>query len=329
MTVAIIGAGMAGLSCAQALVASGKAVRVFDKGRGPGGRMSTRRVETPLGEVRFDHGTTAFEASAPEFVAQVEAWVQAGFAAPLEARCVRFDEGGQMRGEDETRLWVGAPGMNAIIRNLAAGLDVSWGERVVSVRGAPGAWWLDFESERPAAGPFSAVIVAVPAEQASDLLAPIDPAFATRAEAVTSTPCWAAMLAYEAGYDPGFDRAICSASPLGLIQRETVKPGRGVAQAFVLHATPDWSRENLERDAGDVAAALAGVFRELTGAPAPVYCGAHRWRFAQVDAHATGQVLFDAETGIGACGDWLAGGGVEGAWRSGQALAARMIITPA
>lgn len=45
MTVAIIGAGMAGLSCARALVQAGVAVELFDKGRGPGGRMSTRRVE--------------------------------------------------------------------------------------------------------------------------------------------------------------------------------------------------------------------------------------------------------------------------------------------
>ena len=60
MQFAIIGAGMAGIACADALQAAGHAVAVFDKGRGPGGRMSTRRMETPLGTVAFDHGAQYF-----------------------------------------------------------------------------------------------------------------------------------------------------------------------------------------------------------------------------------------------------------------------------
>ncbi len=53
---AIIGAGIAGLSCATRLASAGHDVRVFDKGRGPGGRMSTRRVALPGGDAAFDHG---------------------------------------------------------------------------------------------------------------------------------------------------------------------------------------------------------------------------------------------------------------------------------
>ncbi len=49
LPVAIIGAGLAGLSCAQALVQAGHQVHVFDKSRGPSGRMSTRRAEDPAG----------------------------------------------------------------------------------------------------------------------------------------------------------------------------------------------------------------------------------------------------------------------------------------
>jgi len=41
---AVIGAGMAGLTCATALRAAGHGVLVLDKSRGPGGRMSTRRL---------------------------------------------------------------------------------------------------------------------------------------------------------------------------------------------------------------------------------------------------------------------------------------------
>ena len=81
MRIGIVGAGMAGLACAEALTSAGHAVVVLDKGRGPGGRMSTRRLETPLGEVRFDHGAQYFTGRDPGFRARVAAWIAAGIAA--------------------------------------------------------------------------------------------------------------------------------------------------------------------------------------------------------------------------------------------------------
>ena len=51
--VAIIGAGLSGLVCARSLADDGLRVQVFDKARGPGGRLSTRRA----GDWHFDVGT--------------------------------------------------------------------------------------------------------------------------------------------------------------------------------------------------------------------------------------------------------------------------------
>ena len=45
MTIAIIGAGIAGAICASELVRNGHKVIVFDKGRSAGGRMSSKRTE--------------------------------------------------------------------------------------------------------------------------------------------------------------------------------------------------------------------------------------------------------------------------------------------
>ncbi|WP_434735343.1 NAD(P)-binding protein [Accumulibacter sp.] len=44
---ALIGAGVAGLSCATALQQADPQVKVLDKSRGAGGRMRTRRVRGP------------------------------------------------------------------------------------------------------------------------------------------------------------------------------------------------------------------------------------------------------------------------------------------
>ena len=81
LPIAVIGAGLAGLSCAQALLRAGHTVHVFDKARGPSGRMSTRRAEDAHGPWQCDHGAQYFTARDPAFRAEVARWQQAGVAA--------------------------------------------------------------------------------------------------------------------------------------------------------------------------------------------------------------------------------------------------------
>ena len=61
--IAIIGAGLAGLTCGKALQQAGHDVVIFEKSRGIGGRLATRRAEP----FYFDHGVAAFTASDDAF----------------------------------------------------------------------------------------------------------------------------------------------------------------------------------------------------------------------------------------------------------------------
>ena len=68
-TVVIVGAGVSGLACAQALAASGRRVRVVERARGVGGRCATRRVEgQPV-----DFGLTFLHGRDPAFLAALAA----------------------------------------------------------------------------------------------------------------------------------------------------------------------------------------------------------------------------------------------------------------
>lgn len=51
-SIAAVGAGIAGLSCATALQQAGLTVSLFDKSRGPAGRVGTRRNT----DWQCDHG---------------------------------------------------------------------------------------------------------------------------------------------------------------------------------------------------------------------------------------------------------------------------------
>ena len=73
-TYAIIGAGMAGLTCAQRLSHTNSHISLWEKSRGIGGRMAQRRWES----TRFDHGAQYLQAKSPEFQQQLNQWQQQG-----------------------------------------------------------------------------------------------------------------------------------------------------------------------------------------------------------------------------------------------------------
>ncbi|GGI77441.1 NAD/FAD-dependent oxidoreductase [Polymorphobacter multimanifer] len=300
-SIAIIGAGIAGLAAGTVLAAAGRQVVLFDKGRGPGGRMATRRMPPPLGEASFDHGTQFFTARDPAFAAQVERWVSEGLAARWPAA-----------GPD---AWVGTPGMNAPLRAMAAGLDVHWSTEITAIAHSHGGWHLEGTEGR-----FDTLVIAIPAEQAARLLGPAAPDLAASAAAVTSAPSWTVMAAFAEPLPlsdvPQVSRA------LGWAARNSAKPGRTSPESWVLQATAEWSYTHLESPADVVIAALLQALG--TDLPIPVATAAHRWRYAFPAA--TGAApIWDESRALGLCGDWLASPRVGEAWSSGTAVAGMIL----
>jgi predicted NAD/FAD-dependent oxidoreductase len=303
----VIGGGMAGLACATELARSGARVTVLDKGRGPGGRMAARRVEIAGETVSFDHGAQYFTVRDPVFRAVVAEWEAAGIAA-------RWPAAG-----DEA--WVGVPGMNAPIRAMASALDVRWGLRACTLTRCHDGWFVDAGDEGFTA---DIVLVAVPAEQAREIMAVTVPELAALAASVQSAPCWAVMAGFDAPLPIAADTFRSETGPVSWAARNSAKPGRAGAEAWVIHASPQRSRELVERPKDEVAQALLADFFAATGAaPAtPVHLDAHRWLYALPQALSGEGARYDASLGLGIAGDWLHGPRVEGAFLSGRALAA-------
>lgn len=309
--IVIIGAGMAGLACGQALMAAGYRPLLLDKGRGAGGRMATRRITTDAGEISFDHGAQYFTVHDPAFQGQVEHWSETGDVARWTAA------GGG--------AWVGSPAMNAPLKSMAASLDVRWSVRVTELSWA-GAWTLRTEDGEALTA--DVVVLALPAEQSADLLAPIAPDFAERARGVSSAPCWTVMLAFA---EPLVTTEDClrgeDSSALGWAARNCSKPGRGPMESWVLQAGPDWSRLHLEAAPQDVESALMTALATRLGfaLPEPIVRTSHRWRFARAGVEGSG-TLWDADQMLGVCGDWLLGPRVEHAWLSGTRLGDQLAL---
>jgi renalase len=318
MNVAVIGAGLAGAATARALNAKGHTVTVFDKGRGPAGRLSTRRTETPLGEMRFNHGAQYLTANTDSFARFLSEAREAGAADILEARLVSIDRGANsapLRGGDR---WVGTPGMNAIVKYALTGFNVQTQRRAKKLKGEPGAWTIHFE-DGSFEGPFDAIALTLPPEQLIDLLARSDGDFANiiaAAHAVKIAPCWTAMAALDQPFDPGFDGAKLLGGAVRWMALSSTRAPVGV----VLQASPDWSEAFLEDDKDTVARALTEEIFVRFGMPKPVWQTAHRWRYAMVTEAAGSPTQLSECNTVGVAGDWRLGAKGEHAWTSGEAL---------
>lgn len=313
--IAVIGAGMAGLACARELARADVTVTVFEKSRGLGGRLATRRE----GNLAWDLGAQFLTARSPPFRNLIDAGSRAGSVFRWRPR-VREDD---RSFEEPIEEWlVGVPGMSAVVRPLSRSLEVRTGVAVHELLAGQHGWELLTDAGTPSEV-FDAVAVALPAPQALALLAPHGHGFRRIAD-VHMTPCWAAMLALDPPVETGADVHRWSAGPIAWAACDSTKHERPAgAQCWVVHASAAWSKEHLGDDADEVAQQLWRAFAGACGIErhAPRWLRAHRWRYALAERPLGQPCLVDEESGAGACGDWCTAPRVEAAFESGRALA--------
>ena len=340
-SIAIVGAGLAAITCARTLVQAGHSVTIFEKARGVGGRMSTRN--SPFGT--FDHGAQYFTVRDARFVEALQTTPKT--CRPWSANMVQvLDERGRVAAAGlpaREPHWVAKPGMNALAKTWAAPLadSILFETRVTHVETDAmdkNLWQLRTvgadESSHVYAG-FDAVLLAVPSTQALDLLATVpksrrpSAATMTKLGKVTVDPCWTLMLAFPQAVQPGlttlgpqWNAARSTHHRIAWLTRESSKPGRGTIERWTVQASAAWSKEHLTDSKDRVEGKLIKAFSEVTGIRAvPSHVESHRWLYAKTGTPLGQSHIWNAKTGLGLCGDWCLGHRVENAFVSGLELA--------
>jgi renalase len=310
---AIIGAGIAGLSCARALRRAGISVEVFEQERTIGGRIATTR----LGSEMFDHGAQYVCARSPAFRDYLRETSERGYAGLWTPRTRPNGSPG-----DEAHPWlVGMPGMSSLVRPLAEHVRVTTGRRVHALERGPRGWHLWFDDET-SAGPFEAVAAAVPPAQAHALFGRIEELIAPLSRARLA-PCWALMVRIEQRILPDQDVFSGLSETIRWIARNNTKPGRNSdGEDLVIQAAPGWSRTAEDCDPEAVAEELWSEVSHALGLPPvrPSHMTAHLWRYGLVEQAVGEACLYSREHKAGIAGDWCSGHLAEHAFESGAAL---------
>ena len=321
----VVGAGVSGLICARKLLDAGWHVRIVDKARGVGGRLSARRVH-PWGS--FDIGAQFMTARDPRFQDFLAKEKAQGKVA-LWTGSLIYREGHTSTPATSASRWVGVPGMNGWIKNLCPPEILRLEHTVRKIEMIAGTGWILDEDPSQA---YDEMILALPAPQAAALIPSYSP-LKSLCLSVTMEPCWTVYAAIKGTTHLPFDGAFVRdpSCALSWMAKGSSKPGRtGLTdvELWVLQASPQWTHRHFDTPAQEVESILLGELRSLSPSVPSwevVHQGSHRWRYASSpEATSFKQPLTDADLHLSITGDWIRGGRIEGAflagWELGEAL---------
>lgn len=324
--VAVVGSGLAGLTTAIRLAEREIEVTVFEKSRGPGGRLASKRV--PGGSA--DVGAQYFTVRNPDFHKFLDQYAGEQSYSEWHGRLGYQTEEGRWQAFPEEPRYVGTPRMTAVSRSLSKHVDVTTETRIQSIEQNEDRLCRLFDTEGNEHGPYDAVVITAPPAQARDiLLASTSSELALELDEPVRhvQPCWAVAAHFTKPPMEQFDGMRVSSDILSWVANNSSKPGReDEGQWWVLHATSAWSQQNEETDSEQVIQRMLSAFKAETGASGePDEVVAHRWLYAKSSDNAAPGCLWFADERIGLAGDWLSGGRVEGAFNSAEALVKEML----
>ena len=338
--VIVIGAGMAGLTCARQLKQSGLDVTIVEKSAGVGGRMATRRLQGTW----VDHGAQLLSTKSDGFSGFVRKLQEKGIIQEWTRDVYQLSAAGLFPPDADKRhtRYCCPLGMTAIAKYLAHEMSIVNNARIVSVSHNDHRWRL--MTDRQEILETKVIVSTMPAPQFlpifEEVLAPA-PSFLQAVQSVKFAPSVTIMAGYNANNSannsasnsiPEEWQAIrCVDDPiLSWISYDSSKhPDKAIQPVFVLQSTADFAKQSMEEPDLEIAGKplLNQAGRLLAKWLAnPEWWQVHRWRYALAEESLGVSCLSTSiPLPLICAGDWCAGKNIEAAYNSGLAAAESVI----
>ena len=332
--IAIIGAGMAGITCATELQKLGKNVIILEKSRGVGGRLATRR----LFETIADHGTCYLSPKQPQFQALIDGLVNAKIVATWTNTVSILAPDGQLWQDPNLYpRYIAPAGMSSIAKYLSTGLDIRLNQKAIGLESVADGWRIAIEGDSPSEIFARTVISTIPAPQAVDLIDPVAdrlPAeIVEQLRSVEFYPCISVMVGYTPAqltdwytHYPDVKAVTCTDDPqLAWLGVDSSKRDPAAPPVFVLQSTAEFAKRYSAPDVRQLATTALLVHageRFLPWLSHPQWHQTQVWRYAFTKNPLNVPYLHTQHPApLILTGDWCGGRKVESAMIAGLAVA--------
>ncbi|PQJ33438.1 hypothetical protein BSZ35_01460 [Salinibacter sp. 10B] len=338
--IAIVGAGVAGLTTAYLLRNAPVEVVVFEKSRGFGGRAATRGRHG----CRYDHGAPSFSVESKRIRRLITAHLPTEELVDIGGEEWTFDrEGTIARPHPSERVpkWTYYQGISRLGKHLAhcSQAGIHRATRIERLDAREEGWALHAQ-DGTVYSLFEAVVLTPPAPQTAALLeaSSLPGARAHRIRQALEGVDYTSQFTYAFGYDrrlprPGSFHALSSRSdthPIAWVGYEHDKPGHvpDGESLLVVQMSPQWTRPRLEDDPETFAPEVKEIVGDLlvTDLRYPHWYDVQRWRYARPQSGLDRDVLTaGAKLGLFFAGDYVRGEGtVEQSIESGFDVVRRL-----
>lgn len=316
MKFAVIGAGITGLSVAQTLKQKGHEVKVFEKARGVGGRMSTRRAD----DFAFDHGAQCFTARTKPFQNFVREYEEQGVIKEWEGKVVSIERSKKL----EKRIWfethwVASPNMNSLCKKIMEDLNVNIQTEIKEIQKVNDNWKVVSKNAENL-GEFDWIISTAPPEQTYSLM-PDCFAYKNKVSEIEMSACFALMIGFQDKIETNWMAAKLRNSFLKWVTINSKRPDRNSdVTSIQIHSRNSWADANKDRPIEEIQKEMIDEFKALTAMDVDNadYVSTHRWLYSLVKNTSKDESYVDFDNKLAACGDWCLTSRIEDAWISGQ-----------
>ena len=310
----IIGAGFSSAVLSQLLIS--KNLLIFDKGRGPGGRSSTRRVEN-IGF--FDHGLQYISARTKEFDLFLNQHLQSSIK----------EWNGNFRSFENNKIidskkYIGKLGNNDFVKDLLSA-KAEYCQELLSVKRKNNKWTLQFKDKKDRE--CERLILTIPMEQCQKITNSLNLSLNFEG---TMEPNLTAMIAFNKPLKiSSVGIKFQKNSILGWAGNESSKLRIGNnknLELWTLQSSLDFAKKycHIYRDKKDeVLELMTQEFLTLLKIKNVEisHKNIHGWLYAFKSKNFSNKFYWNKDVNLGICGDWMSGPKAEDAWSSATLLA--------
>ena len=320
--IAVIGAGLAGTTFASKMNEKFD-VKIFEKSRGVGGRMSTRKETSFI----FDHGAQFFKIKTPDFKNYLSESFSQQIIQPWNFRLAYFD-GQNLRKikfiKDEDKFYVGVPNMNSIVKHLSKKCNVILNTKIERIINENDKWNL-YDQNKKSYGSYDLVVLSLPAQQSLKLITK-KVSFYPLIEKIKMKGCFSLMVGMSEPLNLDYDAALIENEDIAWFAVNNSKPFRMNNYCLLINSSYEYASKNINTSKDKVLKHLLNISSEFINYDLSKsnMIKIHKWRYVEAKCSPKENYFIDHKEKVAACGDWFINSRVEGAFLSANELAKKI-----
>ena len=314
--VAVIGAGITGITLANLLQKKFN-LTVFEKSRGVGGRMATRRAEP----YQFNHGAQYFKIENKEFKDFLQPLILNKIIKPLEANQIEILNKEVIKRTKiyNKQYFTAESKMNSVVKYLINNnFSIKLLCKIEKIIKENDKWFI-IDSGQVSFGPYDWLIITIPPNQAKEILYN-NFKFLDIIKKIKMRSCYSLMLGFDEIKEFDFDTALfldedvqwLSISKKILEQKEYYN--------LLINSSYNFAEQNINGSKDKISDYLIKQVSDILKCKLNNYehKALHFWKYAMSEKNNNLGSLLDEDLKVIVCGDWCMNGKVEGGFLSAK-----------